>query len=58
MNKKIPTKNDLIADQEAFEKSIDKLKMLNINIVYPGHGKPFPINEFFDNYLGGGKSVI
>ncbi len=58
MNKKIPTKNDLIVDHEAFEKSIDKLKMLNINIVYPRHGKPFPINEFFDNYLESGKSVI
>lgn len=58
MNKKIPAKNDLIVDKEAFEKSIERLKMLDIKIVYPGHGKPFPITEFFDNNLGSGKIVI
>jgi len=53
MNKKMPTKNDLISDKEAFEKSVERLKMLDINIVYPGHGKPFLIKEFFDNYIHG-----
>ncbi|MHA1148492.1 MAG: MBL fold metallo-hydrolase [Promethearchaeota archaeon] len=58
MNKKIPSKNDLIVDKEASEKSIERIKMLDINMVYPGHGKPFLIKEFLDNYIGGGKSAI
>jgi len=26
--------------------SIEKLKSLKISTVYPGHGKPFPMNSF------------
>jgi len=58
MNKKMPTKNDLVVDEDAFEKSVERLKLLDINTVYPGHGKPFRIKEFFDNYIGGGTSGI
>lgn len=50
MNKKVPTKTDLIANKEAFKKSVDKLRTLDINVVYPGHGNPFLIKEFFENY--------
>ncbi|NVM19183.1 MAG: MBL fold metallo-hydrolase [Candidatus Lokiarchaeota archaeon] len=49
MNKKIPTRTNLIVDKETFERSIDRLKMLDINMVYPGHGNPFPIKDFLDN---------
>ncbi|MBY9015987.1 MAG: MBL fold metallo-hydrolase, partial [Candidatus Lokiarchaeota archaeon] len=49
MNKKMPTRTNLIIDKEAFERSVDRLKMLDINMVYSGHGNPFPIKEFFDN---------
>lgn len=38
-----------IDDLEDFHKSIKKLKKLNINTVYPGHGKPFPMNTSFKN---------
>ena len=50
MNETIPTKTNLIADKEAFTQSVDRLRKLDIKMVYPGHGKPFLINEFFDNY--------
>ena len=35
-----------IDNLEDFNKSINKLKMLDINILYPGHGKPFSISYF------------
>jgi flavorubredoxin len=50
MNKKMPTKTELIADKQAFKRSVDKLRTLDINIVYPGHGKPFRITRFFESY--------
>lgn len=53
MNKKMPDRNEIIADEEAFEKSVKKIRELEIKIVYPGHGSPFLINEFFDNYIRG-----
>jgi hydroxyacylglutathione hydrolase len=40
-----PKRNKLIDDVEAAEASIKKLKSLGIKTVYPGHGKPFPIEE-------------
>ena len=51
MNKKEPTKTDIIADKEVFKKSVKKLGTLEIDIVYPRHGKPFLIEEFFENYI-------
>ncbi|ADY14248.1 MBL fold metallo-hydrolase [Sphaerochaeta globosa] len=36
-----------IDNLEDFNKSIDKLKKLDINILYPGHGKPFSISNFY-----------
>ncbi|MCL5961383.1 MAG: MBL fold metallo-hydrolase [Chloroflexi bacterium] len=35
-----------IDDLADFEASIEKLKMLDINTVFPGHGKPFPMEVF------------
>lgn len=35
-----------IDNLEDFNKSIHKLKKLDINILYPGHGKPFSISTF------------
>ena len=35
---------------EDFNESIYKLKKLDINILYPGHGKPFSINYFNKKY--------
>lgn len=57
INKEMPARSDMISDEEVFKKSVEKLKKLHINIVYPGHGRPFLINEFFDNYKGDGNNI-
>ena len=36
----------IIDDSTAANASIEKLKSLKINTVYPGHGKSFPMNSF------------
>jgi hydroxyacylglutathione hydrolase len=42
-----PVKNSLVDDAAEMDASIEKLKSLNIQIVYPGHGKPFPLELLF-----------
>jgi len=48
--KKIITNNHevitIMGDLTAANASIEKLKSLKINTVYPGHGKPFPMSSF------------
>ncbi len=44
-----PAKNSLIADKKAFNESVKKLKGLKIGTVYPGHGEPFPMEQFIKN---------
>jgi hydroxyacylglutathione hydrolase len=48
-NTKEPAKNSLIADKKAFNASVEKLKQLKINTVYPGHGEPFRMELFMKN---------
>jgi len=48
-NTKKPAKNSLIADKKAFNESVEKLKGLKIGTVYPGHGEPFPMEQFIKN---------
>lgn len=36
----------IIDDREAAHASVEKLKGIAINTVYPGHGQPFPMQEF------------
>lgn len=50
MNFKKPDKSSLIDDSAELETSIAKLRRLEINMVYPGHGKPFPMKQFLKNY--------
>lgn len=38
-----------IDDLEAFNASIDNVKRLNVQTVYPGHGKPFPPQRFIQS---------
>lgn len=38
-----------IDDLTAANASVEKLKSLNIKAVYPGHGKPFPMEKFMKN---------
>lgn len=49
LNGKKPKHNSIIDDSKAANASIEKLKSLNINTVYPGHGRPFPMELFFKN---------
>ena len=46
MNMNQPTPTSLVDDKAELKVSIEKLKNLKINTVYPGHGKPFPMNSF------------
>jgi glyoxylase-like metal-dependent hydrolase (beta-lactamase superfamily II) len=46
-----PAINSIMDDKEAAYASIRKLKNLNVNTVYPGHGKPFPIDIFIKNIM-------
>lgn len=40
----------LIFDLKQAKSTIAKLKKLNINYVYPGHGKPFKFKDFLENF--------
>ena len=50
-NTKKPAKNAMIVDDDAFDASVEKLKQLKINTVYPGHGKPFQMEQFIKNRI-------
>ena len=45
-NRKKPEPNSLIDNLNEFNESIDKVKSLDINKVYPGHGKPFQMSSY------------
>jgi hydroxyacylglutathione hydrolase len=40
----------IMDDHEAARASVDKLKRRTINMVYPGHGQPFPMEVFAADY--------
>jgi glyoxylase-like metal-dependent hydrolase (beta-lactamase superfamily II) len=40
----------IIDDSDAAHASIEKLKSLQINTVYPGHGQPFPMELFIKTH--------
>ena len=44
-----PALNSIMDDTATANASIEKLKSLRINTVYPGHGKPFPMEVFTKN---------
>lgn len=50
-NTKKPAKNSMIVDDKAFNESLEKLKDLKINIVYPGHGESFQMEQFMKKGL-------
>jgi len=41
-----PALNSIMDDSAAANASVDKLKGMGIHTVYPGHGKPFPMEWF------------
>jgi glyoxylase-like metal-dependent hydrolase (beta-lactamase superfamily II) len=44
-----PEIGGIIDDTVALHASLEKLKRLQVNTVYPGHGKPFPMELFLKN---------
>ena len=48
-NIKKPQKNTLIDNKEELEASVKKITSLEIGMVYPGHGKPFLMEQFIQN---------
>ncbi|MCL5997542.1 MAG: MBL fold metallo-hydrolase [Chloroflexi bacterium] len=49
-NKDQPAPQSNIDEAVELNASIEKLKGLRINTVYPGHGKPFPMASFIKNH--------
>jgi hydroxyacylglutathione hydrolase len=43
-----PARNTLIDDPAKYKESVERLKTLKIKTVYPGHGKPFNVEELKD----------
>ena len=48
-NKDKPVINSIMDDSVAANASVEKLKSLKIDTVYPGHGKPFQIRVYINN---------
>jgi hydroxyacylglutathione hydrolase len=45
VNSSKPAKNSLVDDAAALDVSVERVKQLKPVTVYPGHGKPFPIEQ-------------
>ena len=46
-----PALNSMMDDLAAANASVERLKRLEIDTVYPGHGQPFPMEAFLKNHL-------
>jgi hydroxyacylglutathione hydrolase len=44
-NNKQPEKASIIQDHDQLEKSYERLKKFEVKMVYPGHGKPFSMDQ-------------
>jgi glyoxylase-like metal-dependent hydrolase (beta-lactamase superfamily II) len=44
-----PTKTTIVDDSAELDASVEKLKTLEIKTVYPGHGRPFQMEQFIEN---------
>lgn len=45
-----PVVSSIMDDLAAAKASVEKLRGLEIHTVYPGHGRPFPMELFLNNY--------
>ena len=45
-NRRRPSTHSIMDDQSELKASVERLKSMRINMVYPGHGKPFPMESF------------
>jgi hydroxyacylglutathione hydrolase len=52
-NRTRPSLATLVDDAEALKASFERVRQLDVRIVYPGHGRPFTIDE-----MGGGGRVL
>ena len=50
-----PTTNSIMDDPAACQASVERLSSLGINMVYPGHGKPFSMASFLTNHRPDGE---
>jgi glyoxylase-like metal-dependent hydrolase (beta-lactamase superfamily II) len=53
-NKDKPVLSSIMDDLTAANASVKKLKKLRIKTVYPGHGKPFPMEQFMKQFQQNG----
>lgn len=53
-NKDKPALSSIMDDLTAANESVKKLKKLRIKTVYPGHGKPFPMEQFMKQFQQNG----
>ncbi len=44
-----PAKTTIVDDSAELDASVEKLRTLEIKTVYPGHGKPFQMEQFVEN---------
>jgi hydroxyacylglutathione hydrolase len=51
-NVKQPATNSIMDDPAACEASLERLQGFEIQTVYPGHGKPFPMEWFLTRHQG------
>ena len=49
VNRTKPAFSPIYIEKRVANTSVEKLKKLNVNTVYPGHGKPFRWDEFLKN---------
>lgn len=47
VNRKKPETAQIIENNEELKTSIEKIKKLDIKMIYPGHGKPFSYNSIY-----------
>ena len=47
-NTDIPATNSIMDDPSACDASLERLRSLQTNTVYPGHGKAFPMEQFMN----------
>jgi glyoxylase-like metal-dependent hydrolase (beta-lactamase superfamily II) len=45
-NTKQPALNSIMDDRAAAQASVEKLQGLNVKMIYPGHGAPFPLDRY------------
>jgi hydroxyacylglutathione hydrolase len=49
VNGEKPTISQYSDNAGEVKETVNKLRQLNIKTVYPGHGRPFPLDDFFKN---------